>query len=162
MKRVLPALFLLLFTSNPRAFELDGFVGFENRQKAAEATRKFLLSMTKGGIDEASDVFWTEDIEVKRKVKESLSSLAPVLPQLGKRNAQHFAGAITIGEFWFELGYIEVFESAVVFSTVSFARPGDGKWYFKNINYTVKSDISKLIEEIPAAYKKLITSEKNL
>ena len=49
-----------------------------------------------------------------------------------------------------------------MFVRMSFARPAGSKWYVEDINYTVKGDLSKLVEEIPEAYKGFVSAERDL
>jgi hypothetical protein len=144
------------------SFSVDGFVPFDTRRAVVEGTRRFLAHFTAGDIEKACDLMWTKDIEIRKQTITSYDGLRPFLPKMGKRKAEHFAGAMTLGEFWLELGYIEVFEEAIMLVRVSFVRPVDARWYVKDINYTVKGDISKLLAEVPDAYKRFVFAEEEL
>ena len=153
---------LVMTTQLGFSFSLDGFVPFDSRRHVVDESKKFLVHFTSGAIEEACGVLWTKDIEIKRQTVTAYDGLKPYLPKIGKRKAEHFVGAITLGDFWMELGYIEVFEGAVMFVRISFARPAGSKWYVKDVNYSLKGDISKLVDEVPAEYKRFIASEKEL
>ena len=165
MKFRVPTLGILVLLASVHAglaFSLDGFVPFDTRREAIEATRKFMTHFTSGSIEKACGVVWDKDIEIRREMIANYEKLRPYLPKIGKRTAEHFVGANTLGDFWVELGYIELFQEAVMFVRISFARPTGTKWYVKDINYTIKADLSKLLEEIPGEYKRFVASEREL
>ncbi len=159
---ILSILALIATIHTGLAFSLDGFVPFDTRRDAIEGTRKFLTHFTNGGIEKACEVVWDKDIQIRREMITNYDKLRPYLPKIGKRTAEHFIGANTLGDFWVELGYIEVFQEAVMFVRISFARPTGTKWYVKDINYTIKADLSKLLDEIPGEYKRFVPSERDL
>lgn len=154
--------FFLAWVQPAFSFSVDGSVPFDTRRAAVEGTRRFLAHSTAGDIETACDVMWTTDIEIRKQTIASYDGLRPFLPKMGKRNAGHFVEATTLGDFWMELGYVEVFAEAVMFVRVSFVRPVNARWYVKDISYTVKGDISKLLAEVPDAYKRFIPTEDAL
>lgn len=61
-----------------------------------------------------------------------------------------------------ELGYIEVFENAIMFVRINCSKPVDDNYYVTSITYSVEGDFDRLKEKIPETYKRFIASEEDL